>query len=363
MTAPGNGETAAPVPAGEATAVLRVGTRGSALAMTQTGQAAEAVRAAGDLAYRLEVIRTEGDVATGSLASLGGTGVFAAALRHALVDGRVDLAVHSLKDLPTAPHPGLAIGAVPVREDPRDALCARDGLSLGRLPSGARIGTGSPRRAAQLLATRPDLVMVDIRGNVPTRLARVAGLDPDGPGDLDAVVLASSGLRRLGLQEKITEYLDPAVVLPAPGQGALALEVRAELLLADPDLAAQASGAYSEVPHDVRPPSRDGQDRLDARLLKALARVNHTESRWAVTAERALLARLEAGCAAPVGTLATVEDGLLVLRVAVASPDGRKVMRRTEASDELSSEAARELGRRVGDGLLADGAAALAGLA
>lgn len=341
---------------------MRIGTRGSALAVTQTGHAADALRAAGGPEHALEIIRTEGDVATGSLASLGGTGVFAAALRHAIVDGRVDLAVHSLKDLPTAPHPGLAIGAVPVREDPRDALCARDGLGLSHLPHGARIGTGSPRRAAQLLAARPDLVMVDIRGNVPTRLARVAGLDPNGPGDLDAVVLAASGLRRLGLEAKITEYLDPTVVLPAPGQGALALEVRADLLHADPELAAQASGAFGETPPELQQPGRPGQTDMEAQLLTALGTVNHAETRWAVTAERSLLARLEAGCAAPVGTLSTVEDGLLVLRVAVASPDGARVMRRTEASDELSADAARELGRRVGDGLLADGAAVLAGL-
>lgn len=344
-------------------AALRVGTRGSALATTQTGHAVEALTAAVPMDVDLQIIRTEGDVATGSLASLGGTGVFAAALRHALVEGRVDLAVHSLKDLPTAPHPGLAIGAVPVRADPRDALCARDGLTLDQLPPAAKIGTGSPRRAAQLLAARPDLVLVDIRGNVPTRLARVAGLDPNGPGDLDAVVLAASGLHRLNLQGHITEYLDPAVVLPAPGQGALALEVRADVLLADPELATQASGAYGETPEHLKAPSRSGQVALDTRLVRALGQVNHAQTRWAVTAERSLLARLEAGCAAPVGTLATVEDGLLVLRVAVAAPDGSELMRRTEASDELSAEAARELGRRVGDGLLADGAAELAGLA
>lgn len=349
-------------PAVTGPATLRIGTRGSALATTQTGHAADALVAAGGPAYELEIIRTEGDVATGSLAALGGTGVFAAALRHALVDGRVDLAVHSLKDLPTAPHPGLAIGAVPVREDPRDALCARDGLRLEDLPEGATVGTGSPRRVAQLLAARPDVTVVDVRGNVPTRLARVAGLDSSGPGDLDAVVLASSGLRRLGLEGHISQHLDPSVMLPAPGQGALALEVRAEVLHADAELAAQALGAYGDVPEHIRTPQRPGQAELDAALVAALSRVNHVESRWAVSAERALLARLEAGCAAPVGTLATVEDGLLVLQVAVASPDGTRLMRRTEASDELSVDAARELGRRVGDGLLADGAAELAGL-
>ena len=342
-------------------AVLRVGTRGSALARTQTTWAADRVAEAAGVSHELEIIRTEGDVLTGSLATLGGTGVFAAALRVALLEDRVDMAVHSLKDLPTAPTPGLSIGAVPEREDPRDALCARDGLRLEQLPDGAKVGTGSPRRAAQLLLARPDLQIVDIRGNVPTRLARVAGLDPEGPGDLDAVVLAASGLRRLGLQAHITEALDPSVVLPAPGQGALALEIRTEVLERDPELAEQASGSSQDAVAAQR--ARPGQDALDSDLLQGLARINHLETRWAVTAERALLARLEAGCAAPVGTLATVENGMLTLRVAVASPDGAEVMRRTEASHELSTAAARELGRRVGDGLLADGAARLAGLA
>lgn len=343
--------------------LLRVGTRGSALARTQTTAAADEVAAASGLRHELEIIRTEGDVLTGSLATLGGTGVFAAALRQALLDDRVDLAVHSLKDLPTAPTPGLAIAAVPAREDPRDALCARDGLRLRELPDGAQVGTGSPRRAAQLLAARPDLRIVDIRGNVPTRLARVAGLDPEGPGDLDAVILAASGLRRLGLQDRISESLDPSVMLPAPGQGALALEVRAAVLRRDPELSEQASGSASEVLEAAAGAQRAGQAELDRALLTGLRAINHQETRWAVTAERALLARLEAGCAAPVGTLASVENGMLTLRVVVAAPDGSEVLRRTEASSELSTEAARELGRRIGDGLLADGAARLAGLA
>lgn len=343
-------------------AVVRIGTRGSALATTQTGHVAAALQAEGAGDYEVRIIRTEGDVNTGSLTSLGGTGVFAAALRHALMEGQVDLAVHSLKDLPTAPHPGLAIGAVPVREDPRDALCARDGLTLAQLPHAAKIGTGSPRRAAQLLAVRPDLMVVEIRGNVPTRLARVAGYDSAGPGDLDAVVLASSGLRRLGCEHYVTEYLDPSVMLPAPGQGALALEVRAHLLRADPGLAAQALGAYGEPPELNTVVQRSGQAEMENNLLRALGRVNHSESRCAVSAERAVLARLEAGCAAPVGALGQVQDGLLVLDCAVVSPDGSRVLRRTEASDEISVDAARELGRRVGDGLLTDGAAELVGL-
>ncbi len=306
--------------------VFRVGTRGSRLALTQTTTAARAVAAAGGFEPELVTIRTEGDVLTGPLSQMGGTGVFATALRAALLAGSVDLAVHSLKDLPTAPVPGLEVAAVPEREDPRDALCARDGLTLAELPPGATVGTGSPRRAAQVRAARPDLEIVDIRGNVGTRLGRVA------PGDLDAVVLAASGLRRLGLEAAITELIDPSVMLPAPGQGALALECRTE----------DASG--------------------DTPLAAGLAAVDHLETRLAVTAERALLTRLEAGCAAPVGTFGRIEGGELVLDVVVADPDGSRVMRRSGRTAGGGVDDARALGVRLGDELLADGAGRLARL-
>ncbi|GGG50167.1 porphobilinogen deaminase [Kocuria dechangensis] len=312
--------------AARALPVVRVGTRGSQLALTQTTAAARAVAAAGGFEPELVTIRTEGDVLTGPLSQMGGTGVFATALRAALLAGSVDLAVHSLKDLPTAPVPGLVVAAVPEREDPRDALCARDGLTLAGLPSGAKVGTGSPRRAAQLRAARPDLEVVDIRGNVGTRLARVA------PGDLDAVVLAASGLRRLGREDAVTELIDPSVMLPAPGQGALALECRSE----------DASG--------------------DAPLAAGLAAVDHLETRLAVTAERALLTRLEAGCAAPVGTLARLEGDELVLDAVVADPDGTELMRRRGATAGRTVDAARELGTRLAEELLADGAGRLARL-
>ncbi|WP_019135532.1 hydroxymethylbilane synthase, partial [Cellulomonas massiliensis] len=177
---------------------VRIGTRASALALTQTGHVADALARLGGFDVETVRVRTDGDRLTGSLTSLGGTGVFVTALREALLDGRCDVAVHSLKDLPTADPVGLTLGAVPPREDPRDALCARDGLTLATLPPGARVGTGSPRRAAQLLAARPDLDVVDIRGNVDTRLGRVA------PGDLDAVVLARAGLARLGRLDAVT---------------------------------------------------------------------------------------------------------------------------------------------------------------
>ncbi|MGC5048590.1 hydroxymethylbilane synthase [Micrococcus porci] len=315
-------------PAGDG---LRVGTRGSALATTQTTHVAEALTDRSGMPHELVVIRTEGDVTTGSLASLGGTGVFASALRSAVLDGRVDLAVHSLKDLPAAQPAGLEIAAVPPRADLRDALCARDGLTLATLPEGARVGTGSPRRVAQLRALRPDLELVDIRGNVQTRLARVAGHevhDDDAPaaagaprGDLDAVVLACAGLDRLGLQHVITERIDPEVMLPAPGQGALAVEIREE----DGPLLG---------PSAVDPDSHAG------RLRAALELVDDRDTHVAVTAERALLLRLEAGCAAPIGAVARVEEGTaedgspaprIVMSAMVAAVDGSQVLRRTSS--------------------------------
>jgi len=320
---------------------VRIGTRGSELAVTQTGMVADAL---GDAigpgardAIELVRIRTDGDRLTGSLASLGGTGVFVTALRDALLSGACDLAVHSMKDLPTAPPEGLRLVAVPERADPRDALCARDGLTLATLPPGARVGTGSPRRAAQLLAARPDLEVVDLRGNVPTRLGRVPGHQRPGhedPGDLDAVVLAMAGLTRLGLLGAVTEALDPATVRPAPAQGALAVEAAGPL-----DPAAEA----------------------------ALATLDHRPTRLAVIAERSLLATLEAGCAAPVGALGRVEGDVLVLDAVVCATDGSRRLIETgrvtlpgvtERAD-ADEEAARALGRRVATSLLSLGAADL----
>lgn len=325
---------------------LRVGTRGSALALTQTGHVVEAlVEAAGlDPADLSTVrVRTEGDRLTGSLAALGGAGVFVAALREAVLDGRCDVAVHSLKDLPVAPAPGLVLAAVPRRVDARDALCARDGLTLADLPAGARVGTGSPRRAAQLLAVRPDLEVLDIRGNVDTRLGRVAGRraadgTPAGPGDLDAVVLAAAGLARMGLLDAATELLEPVVMAPAPGQGALAVECRPDVL-------------------------------DDPRVAAGLAALDHEPTRLAVTAERALLGALEAGCAAPVGAHALVEGTHLHLDAVVTRTDGAAQMRTSAALDLRGVEdpaarldAARALGAEVARQMLADGVADLAPL-
>ncbi len=365
---------------------LRLGTRGSRLALTQSGQVADALMAtggggaataagkasegSGGLSIDLVTVRTDGDGDRTPLRQLGGVGVFAARLRHALLDGEVDLVVHSFKDLPTQPVEGLEVICVPPREDPRDVLCARDGLTLADLPEGARVGTGSPRRAAQLRALRPDLEIVDIRGNVGTRIGRVKGLEEHSGkqvvlrqnaetdehadrgvgterlGDCDAVVLAVSGLKRLGKEYLITEYLDPSRMLPAPGQGALALEVR-ESEFGNPDPAALDDAELAR-------PTRS--------LGRALIAANHYETRLAVSAERALLRRLEAGCAAPIGAFAEIVEGDLVLSAVVASPDGTDLLRHTSATSELDVPGAERLGVRVAEDLLQMGAAALAGL-
>lgn len=324
----------------EATTSVKIGTRGSRLALSQTQQITDQLSAVGGFEAAIVPIKTDGDVLTGPLSQMGGTGVFAAELRSAVLDGRVDVAVHSLKDLPTAAVPGLALAAVPVRADSRDALCSRDGLKLAELPHGASVGTGSPRRAAQLLAARPDLVIVDIRGNVDTRLARVPGLPgnaladpvPGKLGDLDAVVLAAAGLTRIGRLDTVTEFLEPDVMLPAPGQGALALECRS----ADTEL----SGVVGQ----------------------SLAAVDDADTRLAVTAERALLARLEAGCAAPVGALAHRKGSMLYLETVVVSLDGKKSLRMKKATDGLTEVGATLLGIELAEELLAGGAADLADL-
>jgi hydroxymethylbilane synthase len=317
-------------PGSPGTPGIRVGTRGSTLALTQTTTAAERVSELAELPYALVRVRTEGDVLKGSLSQIGGTGVFVAALRDALLEERCDIAVHSLKDLPTLPAPGLTVASVPEREDVRDALCARDGLTLATLPDGARVGTGSPRRAAQLRAARPGLEVVDIRGNVDTRLGRVAGLVMGAPGDLDAVVLAAAGLRRLGREDAITELIDTDVMLPAPGQGALAVECR-----------------ESEAMPNVR---------------EALAAYDHLPTRLAVTAERAVLLQLEAGCAAPIGALARIEGDDLALEAVVCSLDGRSILRRTRSARATDAVAAAQLGLELAEELLAAGAADIAPL-
>lgn len=304
---------------------LRIGTRGSALALAQ------ATTVATRLGAELVVIQSEGDRSTESLTSLGGAGVFAAALRRALLAGDVDAVIHSYKDLPTAPTAGLAIGAVPARADARDALCARDALTLAELPAGSRVGTGSPRRRAQLLARRPDLEVVDLRGNIDTRLGRVgaaadvdSGIAPERR--LDAVVLAAAGLDRIHRLDAITEYFGIDGWPTAPAQGALAVEVRT------------------------------GDE-------KSVAKVDHKPSRLTAEAERAVLALLEAGCAAPIGAHAILDDGLLFLSARVYREDGSDYVTSSHALyPEDVLKPVHELAKRVADELLANGAAELAPL-
>ena len=304
---------------------LRLGTRRSALAMTQSRQVAVALTELTGLDVELVEVTTEGDVSRAHLTQIGGTGVFAAALRRALLDGEVDLAVHSLKDLPTAPEPGLTVAAIPPRADARDVLVARDGLTLGELPAGSRLGTGSPRRAAQVLALGLGLEVVPVRGNVDTRIGLVRS------GELDGVLLARAGLVRLDRADEATEVLDPLQVLPAAGQGALAVECRSD----------------------------------DLELVAMLLGLDDADTRAAVTAERSLLAAVEAGCTAPVGALAEVAETLdadgsttleLFLRAVVAAPDGSDALRRSASGPASDPES---LGRALAAELLADGAAEL----
>ena len=416
--------------AGAGILTVRLGTRASALALTQSRMVARDLRAAAartgtGLRIELVTVRTRGDVDPTALARLGGAGVFAAALRTALLDGECDLAVHSFKDLPTADAPGLVVAAVPAREDPRDALCLRppgragsggradrgpgagragadhstaaaDPTGLGGLTGlrpGARVGTGSPRRAAQLLSIRPDLEIVEIRGNVPTRLARVVGsvVSPDGPmgavrePDLDAVVLALAGLRRLGLEAYASRILAAAPAEPArtarPGEPA-----RPDEPADRPDRPGRAQCAdHSARPGPARsagadpepvmvPAPAQGALAVETRedvatrlpgLAVALAALDDPSTRAAVTAERSLMAHLGAGCAAPVGALARPDDGgdgssaRLRLDALVASPDGARRLVVREAGSAREAEA---LGARAARSLLEAGAAGIADL-
>ncbi|WP_315217310.1 hydroxymethylbilane synthase [Actinomyces dentalis] len=449
--------------AGAGALTVRLGTRASALALAQSRMVARdlraaAARAGAGLRVELVTVRTRGDVDPTALARLGGAGVFAAALRTALLDGECDLAVHSFKDLPTADAPGLVVAAVPAREDPRDALCLRppgragsggradrgpgagragadhstasvdpagsteapgpagltgpdgpagltglDGLDgstdltglggLTGLRPGARVGTGSPRRAAQLLSIRPDLEIVEIRGNVPTRLARVVGsvVSPDGPmgavrePDLDAVVLALAGLRRLGLEAYASRILAAAPAGPArtarPGEPADRPGCPGRTQCADHSARpgpARSAGADPE-PIMVPAPAQgalavetreDVATRLPG-LAVALAALDDPPTRAAVTAERSLMAHLGAGCAAPVGALARPDDGggsggdgdgsaaRLRLDALVASLDGARQLVVREAGFAREAEA---LGARAARSLLEAGAAGIADL-
>ena len=296
---------------------MRIGTRGSALALAQSGRVRDRLANEAPDEVLLEVIETSGDRnPMASLRRFGGKGIFTKEIEEALLMGRVDLAVHSLKDLPTEMTPGLVIGAMLTREDPRDAVIARGAAPLARLPKGSTVGTSSLRRRAQILARRPDLEVVDLRGNVPTRLARVE------EGRFDAVVVAAAGLLRLNLIERATELLDDSFMLPAPGQGVIAVQIR------------------------------EG----DALAAAAAARLHDAEAAAEAGAERALLAALGGGCLVPIGARARVKDGTLSLSGFVGDPSGRPALRRATEGPSSDAEA---VGRELASMFLHEGARAI----
>jgi hydroxymethylbilane synthase len=289
---------------------LRLGTRKSPMAMTQSGQVARLITERTGTAVELVGLTTFGDVTRAGLAQIGGTGVFVSALRESLLAGDIDLAVHSLKDLPVGPVPGLLLAAVPPRDDPRDALVGRDGAKLADLPAGARVGTGSPRRAAQLRLLRPDIEPVPVRGNAGTRLGKVTS------GELDAVLLACAGLARIGHLDAVSQVFEPEEMVPAPGQGALAVECRA----------------------------------TDSAVVELLASLDDPASHSATSAERAVLGALHAGCSAPVGAYAAGTE-LLQLTAVVAAVDGGSAVRARASApageaEGLGADVAAELLRR-----------------
>ena len=297
--------------------MIRIGTRGSKLALTQTQWvAARLAECCPGVTTEIVIISTTGDqVQDMPLANMGVKGIFTKELDRALSEARVDLAVHSLKDIPIELTENVALAAIPEREDPSDSFIGKTSKTLAELPAGTRVGTGSLRRRAQLLALRPDLRAVELRGNVDTRLRKLSDT-----GDLGGIILAHAGVKRLGLCHMVTEVLDPAVWLPAPGQGALAITARAD------DAPARA-------------------------VAKAL---DHLPTRVCVTAERALLARLEGGCHVPIGAYARTDGGHLSLRGFVAAPDGTHAI---YGAEEGSLEEAEEIGNALGAFLLEQGGA------
>jgi hydroxymethylbilane synthase len=302
---------------------LRLGTRGSPLALAQAGQIARQLRERCGRTAVLVTVTTPGDESTAPIERLGTTGVFTTTLREALLRGTVDLVVHSGKDLPTAPIPGLQVVAFPAREDPRDALIWPGGTSLEALPAGARIGTGSPRRAALLRAAGRQLQIVPMRGNVGTRLRKLAG------GEVDALVLAMAGLSRLRLLDAAVTPLDPALFMPAPAQGVLAVECRTD----------------------------------DSVTAAHLGLLDHAPTRAAAITERGFLAALDAGCSAPAGALAEVAglpgaEPAVRLAGLIAAPDGSSVIRAEMTGAAGDGEA---LGRRLAQLLLEHDGAALLG--
>lgn len=292
---------------------IRLGTRASALARWQATWVADQLKELGTIVELVPITTTGDREQRGPIGSLGSQGVFTKEIQRALLEDRIDLAVHSLKDLPTDPVDGLSLTAVPERETVRDALLCREALTLADLPEGAKVGSGSMRRRSQLLHHRPDLEMVDIRGNVDTRLAKLT------EGQYDAIILAEAGLKRLGLHDQITELVDSQIMLPAIGQGALGLETRAD----------------------------------DETTRITLAPLDHAETHTAVLAERAMLAALRGGCLAPVAAWGRFEDGQLVLSGRVLSVDGIQCIEVSETATDVDGIA---LGETVAERLLDQGA-------
>ncbi len=294
---------------------LRLGTRGSMLARWQADWVSAQLRETG-VHVELVPITTVGDTDARPVGTIGGQGLFTKEIQRALLDERIDLAVHSLKDLPTDQIPGLMLAAVPERESPFDALVTSEATDLSQLPPAARVGTGSQRRRAQLLHHRADLEVLDIRGNVDTRLRKL------DDADFDAIVLAEAGLKRLGLSDRLSHVLPASIVMPAVGQGALGLECRVE----------------------------------DDATRSLVAGMNHAHSFHCVQAERALLAKLRAGCSAPVGAWCRVERSRLYLESVVLSTDGQQ---RLHAAAEAAIDQPAEVAAHVAEALLAEGAAEL----
>lgn len=303
---------------------IRFGTRGSDLALWQTRCVMGLLQAAlPETSVEYEIIKTHGDrVLDTPLPLIGGKGVFTAELENALHEKRIDCAVHSLKDLPTDPPAGLSIGAIVPRENPADVLISRGGYTLGTLPRGARIGTSSTRRAAQLLHRRPDLTLIDLRGNVNTRIRKA--LDPDS--DYDAIILAYAGVKRLSLMDAVSEILDFETMLPAPGQGAIA-----------------------------------AQTRSDPALLAAFARINDAPAALAVTAERAFLAGMGGGCSVPVAAYGRWDGGHLHLHGRITAPDGSRQIDLERRADVETVQAASVLGAALAQDALEQGTRELLG--
>ncbi|MDJ0723296.1 MAG: hydroxymethylbilane synthase [Desulfobacterales bacterium] len=297
---------------------VRIGTRGSKLALWQAEWVKSRLESLhAGLKVELTIIKTKGDkILDVPLAKVGGKGLFVKEIEEALLAGRIDLAVHSMKDMPAEIPAGLCIGAVPEREVPADALIAPEGLTLDTLPRGARIGTSSLRRASQLRRVRPDIEIVPLRGNLDTRLRKL------DEGQMEAIVLAAAGVRRLGLEKRISQKLDTEVMLPAVGQGALCIE------------------------------TRDG----DTTIAPLVAPLEDAATRIAITAERAYLHRLEGGCQVPIAGHATLHDGQLTLRGLVSDLEGQTVIQATQVG---RPEKAETLGRDLAEHLLAQGARAV----